>query len=182
MRTAKALGSFIVLLAGAFAAGAAHGTTWNSASGLACQVDDGEIMYSSLGAGNPVSDDSANFVCGLGLGTQSSHPRTHDHVALAYQDGNSTWPFACSVCQTFYGGSSSCSIEKYTCANWGGCPASNPQPSPSYTGPGILVWWSNEMPNNVANQFVDGHYYIYCHVPQSGGGSSWIQNYWAGEG
>jgi hypothetical protein len=182
MRTAKALGSFIVLLAGAFAAGAAHGTTWNSASGLSCQVDDGVVFYSGSGAGNSDNEESANLVCGLGLGTQSSHPRTHDHVAIRYYDNSSTNPFQCSVCQTFFGGSVSCTNPKYTCSNWGGCNVSTPPPSPSYKGEGILVWYSNELPSNVANQYVDTHYYVWCNVPPYASGGSFIQNYWAGEG
>jgi len=178
MRTAKALGTFIVLLAGAFAAGAAHGTTWNSASGLACQVDDGAIFYRAFGAGNPDGEESASFLCGLGLGTQSTNPRTHDHVAVNYYDNSSTNPFQCKVCQMFLGGSTACTNPKYTCGSWGGCDASGPV---SWTGSGTLVWWSSELPSNVANHYVEHSYYVWCNVPPYTSAGSYIQNYWAGE-
>lgn len=180
MKTGRTLGSFVALLAGAFAAGAAHGTTWNTVGGGACQVDDGRIMYSDYGAANPQGDESSNFICSLGMGTQSSHPRTHDHVAILYQDSSNAYPFSCRVCQLFNGGSSSCTDLRYTCGTWGGCGVSQQQTS--YTGQGLLVWFTGDMPSNVRNQFVDAHYYVWCNVPPYASGGSYITEYWSGEG
>jgi hypothetical protein len=179
MRDARRIGLFVALLGYHYGASAVYGATWTSVGGPSCQIDDGSILYGTAGAGNPDNEESANFVCPLGLGTQGDNPRVHSAVVVQYIDGNSSSPFACEVCQMFYGGSTYCSSWKYACSptNVGGCYDS----TTSYTGWGKLTFTQSDLGSNVYNQNVDTGYYVFCTVPPNVSGGSWVQAYWSGE-
>jgi hypothetical protein len=178
MRKLKLLGAFASLLSISFVAGAVHGTTWASGAGNYCVGDgvNGVIDHGTFGATYRGSNVGYAY-CSLPLGTQSDYPQVHSNMAINYYDATDTGQFSCFACQSFSGGSASCSTVKYTCSTWGGCN----DPTTAFIGWNTLVWYQSDLGSNVYNQYVDANVYVFCAIPavDPQTGASSILQVWA---